>query len=379
MLAESRELMPAYRTSVGRRLAVGGWPNRPPARRGQLRHLAIVAPLGIGLGVGIALALGNRRRATRLRQADRKLGLHRDEPLRVEVQRTATAQLDSAIETLTSATEQSLEQAVHDTRKAIKRVRTLLRLLRSELPGQARGSADAALREAGRALASTRDADVALATLKALMAKHPKRLGKSRGARRLVKRLEMESASAQRDLHTAGSRGRAIALLHSARAELGSTAATLRSEESLDDWAMLKPGLARIYTRGSRAMKRARRRQDAAAMHEWRKRVKDLRYASEALTPQGGDGDAGKRMRKLAREADELGEMLGEDHDLVLLAGRVKAEKRAFKGDRGGRRALLKAIARRQRRLRREAFLRGEALYARKPKRFLRRVRRSLR
>ncbi|HEY1690272.1 MAG TPA: CHAD domain-containing protein [Solirubrobacteraceae bacterium] len=385
VLAESSQLMPTDRTSVGRRLAIGRWSNRPPARRGQLRHLAIVAPVGLGIGVGIALALGNRRRHTAKQQrADRKLGLHRDEPPALELQRTAIAQLDSAIETLTGASEQALEEAVHDTRKAIKRVRTLLRLLRTELPRGARRRADEALREAGHSLSPTRDADVALATLEALVKASPKRLRKSNGVKRLRKRLAAERATAQQDLHTAGSRGRAIGLLQSARAELGATAALLRGEDAepdrrqFGDYGLVNPGLGRIYRRGRKAMKRARKRGDAPSMHEWRKRAKDFRYASEALTSKGA-GAATKRMRKLARSADELGEMLGQERDLALLAERVRKEQRVFKGDRKGRRALLKAIAKRRKRLRRIAFKRGEALYGRKPKRFLRRVRKSLR
>lgn len=366
------------------------------------------------MGIGLALAVGSRRRrSARLGEADREpgtidpeLGLRRDEPPALGLQRTAIAQLDSAIETPPSASEQALEEAIHETRKAIKRVRTLLRLLRSELPRGARRRANAALREAGNALTPTRDADVALATLQALIAASPKRLGGHPGVKRLRKRLVRERDAAQRDLRAAGSHGQAIALLSRARAELAATAAMLRGEGDAregnaregdaregdareshtregdarcSDYALVKPGLGRIYKRGRRAMRRARRREDDAAMHEWRKRAKDLRYASEALTARGA-GSAQKRMRKLARHADELGELLGEERDLALLAERVRRERRrAFKGDRKGHRALLQAIARRRRRLRRRAFERGEALYARKPKRFLRRVRKSLR
>jgi hypothetical protein len=81
-------------------------------------------------------------------------------------------------------------------------------------------------------------------------------------------------------------------------------------------------------------------------MHMWRKRVKDLRYASEMLDrvdPAEGRGTARRSrttrwrkrrqrhgetnaIRRIARRADELGELLGDEHDLVLLATRVIGE-----------------------------------------------------
>ena len=78
-------------------------------------------------------------------------------------------------------------------------------------------------------------------------------------------------------------------------------------------------------------------------MHEWRKRVKDLRYAAEMLQrrePSGASRREGKRkrrrererlraqaapLRRLAKRADDLGELLGEEHDLVLLEELVRS------------------------------------------------------
>jgi hypothetical protein len=108
----------------------------------------------------------------------------------------------------------------------------------------------------------------------------------------------------------------------------------------------VEPGLSRIYRQGRRRHRRAARGEGdrARLMHMWRKRVKDLRYAAEMLDrfdPGRGSG-RGKRarrwpkrrqrrteteaIRQTARRADELGELLGDEHDLVLLAGWVLAE-----------------------------------------------------
>jgi hypothetical protein len=123
-------------------------------------------------------------------------------------------------------------------------------------------------------------------------------------------------------------------------------------------------------------------------MHEWRKRVKDLRYVAEMLDSreQGGDGRSrarGKeeRLRKIASRADALGELLGEDHDLAVLADWIRAngKRRRTRLGRKTRRTLLSLIARRRRELRRKALRDGERLYRPRPKKFLRRVRVSQR
>ena len=132
--------------------------------------------------------------------------------------------------------------------------------------------------------------------------------------------------------------------------------------------AVVENDLRRVYRQGRARMRRvARGKGGAHASHEWRKRVKDLRYGAEILG-----------LRPLAHRADELGEVLGEEHDLAVLAALLPPPGRApFKGKRGkrARKALLKRIARRRRRLRKRALRKGERLYGRRPKKFLRRVR----
>jgi CHAD domain-containing protein len=127
-------------------------------------------------------------------------------------------------------------------------------------------------------------------------------------------------------------------------------------------------------------MRGARRREDFESMHAWRKRVKALRYAAETLD-RGGEWrktKSGRRVRRVARRADRLGEVLGEEHDLALLARAVRKRKELFAGERKRRKRLLKAIGRRRKRLRARALREGERLYGRKPKAFVRGLRGAL-
>ena len=177
------------------------------------------------------------------------------------------------------------------------------------------------------------------------------------------------------------------------------------------DWQLADPGgieavepaLRSVYASGRRRMRRARRAGAPGGhkLHAWRKRVKDLRYTAEMLQRDETDG-AAKRLRDrvgakasgrarkradastafiadVARRADELGELLGEEHDLAVLATRVRGEAKATRASgapgAGSRRALLKLISRRRKRLRKRALRHGRRLYGRPPKRFVRRMR----
>jgi CHAD domain-containing protein len=421
VLAERGQMMAANWTAVRRRLAIRRAAHRPPLGGRQAGHGSIVAPLAatiaatvaVGLGVALAQTERTRRSAKRLRKRERRFRPLPGEPLGEALRRMALGQLDLAIELLggerddrgidgrrgkrrNKGKEQGKSKGeghrkggvdtldartIHDTRKALKRLRALVGLLREELGEQQFRREHEILRDAARRLASARDAEVMVDTLDALIARGPRKLGSRRPIVELRKRLVAERAAAARRA-TADRTTRAQVL------------ADLRGMRERARWWELpeRPGIAivehdlrRVYRQGRHRMRRIERTKDGKrdkdgtrtksgkdstrAMHEWRKRVKDLRYAAEILG-----------LRPLARRADTLGELLGEEHDLALLAGLLPPPGRApFKGKRGkrARKALLEQIARRRRRLRKRALREGERLYRRKPKKFMRRVRRA--
>jgi CHAD domain-containing protein len=343
----------------------------------------------VGIGVAYAQAERTRRAAKRQRKRERRFAQLPGEPLPEALRRMALGQLDLAIELLGgdaigvasggdyargngSLTGQAPNaKAIHDIRKALKRLRALVRLLRAELGEPVYRREHAILRDAARRLAGARDAEVMVDTLDALLQRHPRKLGRRRPLIELRKRLVAEREEAARH-----------AL--SDRATLGEVMCELSGlRERAARWELTeRPGigivesdLRRIYRQGKERMRRAGRasigrgKGGARASHEWRKSVKDLRYAAEILG-----------LRPVARRADGLGELLGEEHDLVVLAGLLPPPGRApFKGKRGkhARRALLERIAGRRRQLRKRALREGERLYRRKPKRFAHRARRT--
>ncbi len=316
------------------------------------------------MGVVAALA-----KAELERRLARGRSPQRDHPRRApsRLQRMTLQQLDLAVALLEGRGEAPPGRTVHETRKALKRARALVRLQRDALGRKRFAREDATLRHAGRALAVARDAEVVVQVLDALVQSHPRRLARSPAIAELRARLvaEREEAAAQT---RAGAPARVEVLVE------------LRAmRERVSCWkpragerASARSGLRRIYRQGQRRWRRARKEQSSEALHQWRKRTKDLRYVAEML--RGEDKRQRERLRRTARRADRLGETLGAEHDLALLAERVRLHRQCFKGEKPARRTLEREIAREREQLRVRAWRLGERLYRRAPGRFVRRA-----
>jgi CHAD domain-containing protein len=381
--------MTTDRTAIRRRLAIRGWSHRPPWGARKAGHDSIVAPLSatvaatVVVGVGLVLARSERRRRRALEdRRKRRLGRKRGEPLAAGLRRMALGQADLAIEQLTPGPPG--EKAVHETRKALKRLRALLRLLEHELGADAYARESAALRDIAAHLSGARDAAVMLSTLDALIKRHPRKLARSAGVRKLRRRLQDERARLQE--HTlADPAGRAHVLgeLHAVRWRVASW--QLGDTPGIE---LVDSDLTRLYRQGRKRYRRAALDQGKriTTMHEWRKRVKDLRYVAEMLGRRGSS-QSSPQLREIAGRADDLAELLGEDHDLAIFAQHLRTAGHGSGGARADshetwrtgadtRRTLLKLIAKRRRKLRIRALRRGARLYSEKPKRFTRRIRR---
>jgi CHAD domain-containing protein len=324
------------------------------------------------------------RRQARRRRSERRLGLAPGETLPEGLRRMAVAQAESAAAELTAADSTSAAKAVHEARKSIKRLRTIVRLLEGELGPETSARTQSTLRAAAAGLAGARDAEVMLTTLDDLIGRHPKKLGKRKGIARLRRRLAAERQAAERALLEPANRLRVASELTAFAARACDWRLADRS-----GIAPIETGLRSVYASGRRRMAKAagKRGGRMRTMHAWRKRVKDLRYAAEALqrpAPASGRGRKRTRsraesawLRDLAKGADELGELLGEEHDLAVLGQWISDHGASAGAGRPSRRRLHKLIRRRRAKLRRRALRRGRALYQRKPRRFLARVARA--
>ena len=239
----------------------------------------------------------------------------------------------------------SPDQRVHAARKSIKRVRALLRLLRSSMRGPRFAADNAALGDAARGLSAARDAAVAIATFD-LLVPVPDPLLAAVRVDLVARSGDVGATPDETTLHAAAD---ALATLHP----------RLLEDLGVLDWEVLEAGLEASYGGGRAAMRCAFAELHDEAFHAWRKRAKDLWYQAQVL-----EGSCTPQLRALTEMLAELGDLLGEDHDLAVLAAAAAASP-----------ALGERLAARHEQLRRGAWLLGRRIYAERPRAFLRRMR----
>jgi CHAD domain-containing protein len=279
---------------------------------------------------------------------------HDDESVEAGLRRIAGEQLTKALGSLDDG--DALHEGVHDARKRIKKLRGLLRLVRPGFKGYA--AENAALRDAARTLSGLRDHAAMLETLERLSARYADGIDRRRTVplRRALEARRDEAAAAP-DL------GARIDAFRAVLRETRDRAKGWRLKA--DGWEALGPGLALTYGRGRAAMAEAHRTGRGEDYHEFRKRVKYHGYHARLLAPVWPP-----LMAPYAALLDDLGEALGEQHDLVTFAP-IVAEADLAAEVRAG---LEELIAEERLRLEARALVVGARVFAEKPGAMARRM-----
>jgi hypothetical protein len=231
---------------------------------------------------------------------------------------------------------------VHVARQSGKKLRAWAQLLRPAL-AQRYPMVRRLLRDGARAVALTREATVAQATLAQL----------ARSARLAADHRAGLAAAVERHF--------AISLAERAQSARQAEALFAAAREYLDGAALAELAAPRLDARLQRSLRdaaagyrRALAQPTPAQLHDWRKQVKRAVYQCHLLAPLRLAPGVEPALRPLA-------ERLGAHHDLEMLAQILPA----LDLDRPAtRRRLLQQLRRRQAQLRREALQRGRALFA---------------
>jgi CHAD domain-containing protein len=281
---------------------------------------------------------------------ERAYRLNAGEPLPQGIARVANGRIGHALAELRGKSDSTPVEAVHEARKDLKKLRALLRMTRGELGDAAFRRDNLCFRDAGRELAGVRDSDVMLDTLKAIDIP----AGMEWELRKTIQGHRAQNGGDARRTATTG----VVARLREAR-------------RRVDDWPLerhsfdaLREGLERTYRHGRRDFRAAQGDPTVEALHEWRKRVKDLWYQHTLLRELWPPV-----MQAVGNEAHQLANRLGDDHDLAMLADWVREHAAAEP-------EFFDAVASRRSELQAEAMALGERLYADKPGPYVRRLRR---
>jgi CHAD domain-containing protein len=254
-----------------------------------------------------------------------------------------------------------LDEVIHEERKHCKRIRGVLALFRGSLAD--RRTHDRRYRDIARRLAGARDAAAVLEGFSAALDEYPDSRGSETEEVLQALTRRREEAVSRLDDERSGL-DRLILDFESARESIPDLVV------EADDWPAVAGGLKHWYRRGRRSWQRLQDGGTAAEFHKWRKSAKYHLYHMtllEDLDPSW------MRDRQLA--VDRVQELLGQGQDLAVLEELLpdldlRPEARAVAG---------KLARRLQERLQLDALRLGQEVYAPKPKRLVKRVKKRWR
>ncbi|HSM45506.1 MAG TPA: CHAD domain-containing protein [Acidimicrobiia bacterium] len=296
---------------------------------------------------------------------DTSLQLGESEPLGNGVKRVTMEQLEHAAGGF-FAGDVGLRGAVHESRKSIKRVRSLLRLVRGELPGEIFDFENSSLQKTARLVAEIRTAQGVLDAATSIQDLYGELLAEGTFSdliRRLSRRRDLTELNAVEDPNLVG---RVVRSLERAYNRYGSwpTDPEARAVYGLgirDSFEAVAPGLSTTYGTGRQSMVRAYQREGPEDFHEWRKRVKDMRHQMEFRAPLWPEVVVGTAMT-----LERLGNVLGEDNDLAELLTLLRERPDLCPNPR--ERSLFRALASQRRgELHIAAEILGRRVYAENP------------
>lgn len=275
------------------------------------------------------------------------------EPFEEGCRRVVREQIERAQTQLRSGADAAV--AVHETRKCLKRLRALVRLIRPAVGDQTFRFENAHLREIGAMLSGARDRHVLIETITKLEA-----FSGHDGLADPVRKLLTE----QGDDVDAAAMKQALKELDEAKRRL------MQVEISGSGFSVVGGGLEVSYRKACKAFKDAYRTPAPAdeVFHEWRKGVQQ-HWRHMSLLSRAWPNCLDARVA----EARELSQILGDDHDLAILAAFVHCERASTIPD--SQKTVIEDIARaRQHKLRTIAHPIGKRLFAESPKALRRRM-----
>ena len=251
------------------------------------------------------------------------------------------------------------DDLIHEIRKSLKKVRAVLRLIRSEIGEAVYKNENTLIRDAGRKISKIRDSHVLVETLVGL--------GKEN--------KEIKRVKAYKNIHDHLLRSR-----NAARHEIFLNPDVLKSVCSAicefkvrvekwklprNNWGSIQTNVRDIYKAGRKALKAAMKDPSVEKLHELRKQVKYLRHILEVFEPVWP-----ALLKNVEKETHRLADLLGEDHDLAILKQTVLDQvKECDLGPQS--RVLSRQIEPKRKALETKAISLAKRVYTDRPKEFV--------
>jgi CYTH domain-containing protein/CHAD domain-containing protein len=281
-----------------------------------------------------------------------------DEDAATGVRRVIVGRLEKAADRLREPSDgDALAEAIHGARKDLKKARAALRLVREDLGEATFKRENRELRDAARLLSASRDAEVKLETLERLVE------GDVGDAPPGPTALWRAALVADRDRIVDADADQTEAAVAAIEA-VAARAPDWKLHH--DGWKLLAPGLDTTYGEGRDAFAALTDAPSVEAVHDLRKRGKDLWYQVRLLRDTWP-----AVLDPTAEEVHEFTDLLGDHHDLAVLAADLAGRAEVDAAPRTILRELIEAA---QAILLADARRLGERVYAEKPTAFERRL-----
>lgn len=268
-----------------------------------------------------------------------------------ELKRVLREEMEAAAQQLRIAAQGNGDEAIHEARKSVKKIRATLRLVQANI-GNLYAEKNAEFGAVGRTLSELRDAAAMVETYDELRKHYGNQVEKGvwTALRRLLMKRKRDTENAVSD----------VAVLHRYGQQLDTAA------KQVDSWPLrgtqfvtIAPGLVVAFRRGRQAMKRAQKTASPEHFHEFRKRVKDHWYHVRLLHPVWAD-----MMEAYGGVLKEMQTWLGDDHNLTVLRETIGNEQSLS--------VLVPIIEQHQAKLRGRALVAGARVYGAKPQQIAR-------
>ena len=276
--------------------------------------------------------------------------LRRAEKVGVGIRRLVRAEIDTAVGVLRG--EGDRDEAIHEVRKGIKRIRAALRLVRDGL-GERFQRENIRYRDLGQKLSGLRDAGALLETFAAIEEEAGEKFGGVRAA------LEEYKRRCEAAVDPGAAMEEAAAGLEAGRGEV----AAWRGIG--EGFAAIEPGLRRTVRDARRAWQRAGQNPAPEEFHEWRKRAKDHWHHVKLL-----DGMRAEALRRYAGRIKKMEQRLGDEHNVTVLEQVMRDHADLFAKSEE-RTAVERAAGALREKLRRDAFKLAEEVWGPKTGEFV--------
>jgi CHAD domain-containing protein len=272
------------------------------------------------------------------------------------VQRVVVEEIDSAMDQLGKAA-QNRDEAIHEARKSVKKIRGVLRLMRPELR-QVYAEETKRFREIGHQLSDIRDAAARLEIFNCVVEKYKGTLQKN-ALTGIRHRLEQTKQEAEQSPETDKVVQIALGAFRSAARRV--KAWPLKK----DGFSAIAPGLRLTYRAGRAALRLVEKDGSAENFHYFRRRAKDHWYHVRLLESLWTEV-----MQAHEGSIKKLEQWLGDDHNLVVLREMVEDEPEKYGGEEEIR-IFVSLADQEQKEMRQEAISMGQRVYEQKPRQFV--------